>query len=152
MEIRNQFPDVLDDRLCEALRLRDDLGLTYKEIGEKLGDVSAARASQLVKKARRLIAYGLSNELDGLDRKIAKMLIPIGYTTRDKLAIAVVKGNVYPNRPGWVPKHYTMDMHIEVCKWLGVEPRDYALEFEIMECTEFLQKHGYAVTKISTNT
>ena len=40
-------------RQVEAARLRDDVGLSYREIGIRLGGISRQRAEQLVRGGRR---------------------------------------------------------------------------------------------------
>lgn len=103
-------------RLDEALELRAT-GLTYREIGHKLG-VTGTRAYQLVRLARRLKFLAATEQPDYglwyLDFEASECLVCAGYTTRERVAELFKNGPPALKIDGLKAKQITA-----VMKWLS---------------------------------
>lgn len=65
-------------RRVAALRMRGQ-GMTYRQIGEALGGVSANRAMQIVQQAKRhsVAGYRYKHENAGLNKTEVELLMPL---------------------------------------------------------------------------
>lgn len=97
-------------RYLQAFKFRES-GMTYREIGEKLG-VSGQTARFMVWKANRLLCADKTSFL-GLTTKTANVLL-CDYKTREEVEEGVKSGEITPkNTPNLGKKGYA-----EILRWL----------------------------------
>jgi len=57
---------------------------------------------------------------NGLTRRTADCLTRVGVPVNKKAVIKALKaGTLYPN---CIPRHYGPVTHMEVCRWVGIDP------------------------------
>ena len=133
------------ERKIKANQLRKEK-LTYKAIGNALG-VTATRARQMVYEFRAS-ENTPPDELDGLSTRAKHTLKANGYTTREKIILGLACGKLSAsNERGFRIPNYGKLMHAEICAWASMEKCLPSNESTIHKYKDFLEKHGYSVTK-----
>lgn len=136
----------MNERYKQAIKLRD-AGKTFKEIGNEF-NISDGRASQIYYKAKRLEKTNkLPNQWTyGLKTKLANTLIASGFQSKKDVIKGLQNGNI-----SFIPgtekgKIYGIGKHAitELSIWAGVATEQ---KNEINNAIQFLESHGYVVTR-----
>lgn len=122
----------MSDKRAEIVSWRDDEGLTFREIGGRLG-VSAGRASEIYRKQKRQLENPPPQWTEGLERKLANALAAAGYDSWDRIREGVLAGEIAVKQGrGTVP--YIGPVGVaQVRAWLGMESEEVAAAIRLLE-------------------
>lgn len=129
--------DLLGERLCLVVKLRESEKKTFREIGERIG-CGGQRAAQLYHEAKRLQdRHAQGEKADpyyGLSVRAANCCNNRNLMNREQIAAAIKDGSLHPRASAHV-RNFGWKSYKEIHKWLGLpEPVKTVRVYTVKVC------------------